>query len=84
LQAIPTRTVPATSNRKATIPRKNEQYKVLQVDEDEVAAELEELKRNATMKQQRAAVNKPHLLFDTDEDDIPNTESPVCDQEQGN
>lgn len=70
LQAIPTRTIPANTIEKQPSPEERT-VQVLQVDEDEVAAELEELKRNATMKQQRAAVNKPHLLFDTDEDDIP-------------
>lgn len=44
---------------------------VLQVDEKEVAAELEEIKRNAEAIQQISGHNKPHLLFEPEEDDIP-------------
>ena len=44
---------------------------VLQIDEAEVAAELEEIKRNATNIQQISGHNKPHLLFEPEEDDIP-------------
>jgi hypothetical protein len=44
---------------------------VLQVDEDEVAAELEEIKRNAAVRQKISGHSKPHLLFDSGEDDIP-------------
>lgn len=44
---------------------------VLQVDEEEVAAELEEIKRNAAVLKQISAHTKPGLLFDPSEDDIP-------------
>ena len=44
---------------------------VLQVDEEEVAAELEEIKRNAAKMQELRIHSKPHLLFDPEEDDIP-------------
>jgi hypothetical protein len=44
---------------------------VLKVDEDEVAAELEEIKRNAAVRQHMTRHSKPQLLFDAAEDEIP-------------
>ena len=44
---------------------------VLKVDEDEVAAELEEIKRNAAVRQHMTNHSKPQLLFDAAEDEIP-------------
>jgi hypothetical protein len=44
---------------------------VLQVDEAEIEAELEEIKRNAASIQQFSTISKPQLLFDLGEDDIP-------------
>jgi len=44
---------------------------ILQIDEAEVAAELEEIKRNAAVIQQISGYGKPHLLFDPEDDDIP-------------
>jgi len=44
---------------------------VLQIDEEEVAAELEEIKRNAAVMQQLSGHNKPHILFEQEDDDIP-------------
>jgi hypothetical protein len=44
---------------------------VLQIDEKEVAAELEEIKRNAAVMQQIRGHNKPHLFFEQDEEEIP-------------
>jgi len=44
---------------------------VLKVDEAEVEAELEEIKRNAAIMQQMGGKSKPQLLFDIHEDDIP-------------
>jgi hypothetical protein len=44
---------------------------VLQVDEAEIEAELEEIKRNAASIQQFSTISKPQLLFDLVEDDIP-------------
>ncbi len=41
---------------------------VLQVDEAELEAELEEIKRNAKARDQISATNKPKLLFDPVED----------------
>ena len=44
---------------------------VLQVDEAEIEAELEEIKRNAAVMQQISSTSKPQLLFDDSNDDIP-------------
>ena len=44
---------------------------VLQVDEAEVEAELEEIKRNANVIQHITAHSKPQLLFEPGDDDIP-------------
>jgi hypothetical protein len=44
---------------------------VLQVDEAEVEAELEEIKRNAALMQQISGHSKPQLLFEVNDDDIP-------------
>ena len=44
---------------------------VLQVDEAEIEAELEEIKRNAAVIQQISSNSKPQLLFDDNNDDIP-------------
>lgn len=43
---------------------------VLQVDEAEIEAELQELKRNAENYNKLSTQNKPHILFDTD-DELP-------------
>ncbi len=44
---------------------------VLQVDEAEIEAELEEIKRNAEAVQKMSVYNKPTILFDDDEHPIP-------------
>lgn len=44
---------------------------VLKVDEAELEAELEEIKRNAALMQQMSGKSKPQLLFDVHDDDIP-------------
>ena len=41
---------------------------VLQVDEAELEAELEEIKRNAEVMQQISVQNKPNIIFETEED----------------
>lgn len=41
---------------------------VLQIDEAEVEAELEEIKRNAEAMQKISAHNKPHIIFEPEED----------------
>ena len=55
---------------------------VLQVDEAEIEAELEEIKRNAAVMQQISTNSKPQLLFDDMNDDIPTLPSkPVAKKE---
>jgi hypothetical protein len=49
---------------------------VLQVDEAEVEAELEEIKRNAALMQQISGQSKPQLLFEIHEEDIPTLPPP--------
>lgn len=44
---------------------------VLQVDEAEIEAELEEIKRNAEAVQKMTVQNKPNIVFDDDEHPIP-------------
>lgn len=51
-------------------PIEEKTVEVLMVDEDEIEAELEEIKRNAEIKQQISIQNKPHILFE-EEEDIP-------------
>ena len=46
-------------------------FEVLQVNEADVEAELEEIKKNVTSIQQITTHNKPVLLFDFEEDEIP-------------
>ncbi|MGB4844577.1 MAG: hypothetical protein WBP16_08940 [Ferruginibacter sp.] len=41
---------------------------VLQVDEAELEAELEEIKRNAEARQKISVQNKPHIFYETEED----------------
>jgi hypothetical protein len=41
---------------------------ILQVDEAEIEAELEEIKRHAETLQQISVQNKPHIVFETEED----------------
>lgn len=57
-------------NKAEQVEEKPEEKTVvmLQVDEAEVEAELEEIKRNAKTRDQISLQNKPHLLFDPVED----------------
>ena len=52
-------------------PNSAKVIEVLQVNEADVEAELEEIKKNATSIQQITTHNKPVLLFDFEEDEIP-------------
>lgn len=45
---------------------------ILQIDEEEVAAELDEIKRNASLMQQISGQIKPKLIFESEEPDAPN------------
>ncbi len=62
--------VPKTEPQEAEMPAALEEktVEVLQLDETEVEAELEEIKRNAEAKNNMAVQNKPTLLFDPVED----------------
>jgi hypothetical protein len=59
--AMPADKVPASATQEKTI-------EVLQVDEAEIEAELEEIKRNAEERNKMSSQNKPTLLFDPIED----------------
>lgn len=62
---------PAAIDFDARLAEEEKIIEVLQIDEAEVAAELEEIKRNAAVKKQISGHGKPHLLFEPEEDDIP-------------
>ncbi|MEO6720364.1 MAG: hypothetical protein ABIN67_08355 [Ferruginibacter sp.] len=63
---------PATEKSEIAKPAPEEKtVQVLKVDEEEVAAELEEIKRNAAVRQHMSRNSKPQLLFDAAEDEIP-------------
>jgi hypothetical protein len=49
-------------------PKEDRIIEVLQVDEAEIEAELEEIKRNAETLQQISVHNKPNIVFEPDED----------------
>ncbi|MEO7769118.1 MAG: hypothetical protein ABIS01_16925 [Ferruginibacter sp.] len=70
LQQIATQ-LPAQTKADATPAAPEKIIEMLQIDEEEVAAELEEIKRHATMMQQISRHGKPQLLFEQEEDDIP-------------
>jgi hypothetical protein len=55
------------NNGTATIPEEKT-VEILQVDEAEIEAELEEIKRNAEAIQQISVYNKPNIIFETEED----------------
>ena len=58
---------------------------VLQVDEAEIEAELEEIKRNAAIRQQISVASKPQLLFEDNGDDIPTLPpKPVAEKKEIN
>jgi hypothetical protein len=67
-------------------PEEERTVEVLQVDEAEIEAELEEIKRNAETLQQISVQNKPHIIFEPEED-IPTLThqqeyKPVAEKEQ--
>ena len=58
-------TMKAPAERKPEdIPQEERIIEVLQIDEAEVEAELEEIKRNAETRKKMAGHNKPHIIFD--------------------
>jgi hypothetical protein len=59
----------SASEKKDAIEEKT--VEILQVDEAAMEAELEEIKRNATVIQHISSHSKPQLLFDPKDEDIP-------------
>lgn len=53
------------------IPEEEKTIEILQVDEAEIEAELEEIKRNAEAIQKISIQNKPHIFLPEEEEDIP-------------
>ena len=54
-----------------TSPQEEKIIEVLQVNEEDIIAELEELKKNAETIQKISSQNKPALIFDAEEEDVP-------------
>lgn len=72
--SVPTRTLGGT------VPDLNDEepvISILQIDEAEVEAELEAIKRNAQVVQQMSAHTKPSLLFDDSGDPLHEAELPT-------
>lgn len=64
--------IPQTILPPVAVPEAEEKIvQVLQVDESEIEAELEEIKRNAEAVQKMSVHNKPTIIFDDDEHPIP-------------
>jgi len=57
--------------KESIVEQEERTVEVLQVDEAELEAELEEIKRNAALIRQISGHSKPQLLFDLQADDIP-------------
>ncbi|MEI9934091.1 MAG: hypothetical protein WDM71_04415 [Ferruginibacter sp.] len=55
----------------ATPEEEEKTVEILQVDEAEIEAELEEIKRKAERVQRMSSTNRLHIIFDTAEEDIP-------------
>lgn len=63
---------PVTHENTEPIPPEEEKIiEVLQVNEADIIAELEELKKNADTIQKISSQNKPALIFDAEEEDVP-------------
>ena len=63
--------LPAEQIFKTLFAEEEKTVEILQVDEAAVEAELEEIKRNATVRQNIGAHSKPQLLFQPSDDEIP-------------
>jgi hypothetical protein len=63
--------IPAIEKEGKPVKEEGKIVEVLKVDEAELEAELEEIKRNAAMMQQISGKSKPQLLFDAPDDEIP-------------
>ncbi|MES2891651.1 MAG: hypothetical protein V4725_06550 [Bacteroidota bacterium] len=71
LKTTPVEKVPEVVPAMAAPREEEKTVTILEVNEDEVAAELEEIRRNAAAMQQMIGKSKPQLLFDTEETDVP-------------
>jgi hypothetical protein len=68
---VSTQNTPINGILKDRIPEiiaEEKTVEILQVDEAEIEAELEEIKRNAEALQQLSVHNKPHIVFEPEED----------------
>lgn len=54
--------------KRITEEKEAKTVEILQVNEEEIEAELEEIKRNAAAMQNISLQNKPHIVFETEED----------------
>ena len=54
-----------------TTPVEEKTVEVLQINEEDIIAELEELKKNAETIQKLSSQNKPAIIFDAEEEDVP-------------
>jgi len=68
---VPEQQLVQSADAEVTQPAEQKTVEVLEVDEDEIAAELEEIRRNAAAMQQRNSKGKPNLLFEREEVDVP-------------
>ncbi len=59
---------PTMANNNNHVELEVKTVEVLQVDEAEIEAELEEIRRNAEEMQKLSSQNKPHIVIDTEED----------------
>ena len=62
---------PLTSEKIDATPQEEKIVEVLQVNEEDIIAELEELKKNAETIQKISSQNKPAIIFDAEEEDVP-------------
>jgi len=68
----PSQSIPATVSAPAAPPVEEERtVEVLQVNEEEIEAELEEIKRNAASIQRMTVQSKPQLLFESIDEEAP-------------
>ena len=77
----PIQKMPANADEEMRIEPSEKTVEVLQVDEAEMEAELEEIKKNALAKNSMSAQHKPALLFDPIEDTPTLIHQPVKNDE---
>ena len=69
--SYPEKEIPAVKADAKPVKEEEKIVELLKVDEAELEAELEEIKRNAALMQQMSGKSKPQLLFELPDDDIP-------------